>query len=270
MTTLVTGATGTVGHHVLRVLLDAGEEVRALTRRPRTAGLPRGAVAAGGDLTDPASWPAALSGVDRIHLISLHDAATVAAAPAFARAAARAGVRRATAVPGGGDEYAVEQMRAAGVPTVHVEPWEYMANTLEWAGAVRSEGAVYEPFADFRSSVVHEADIGAMAAALLLGDHPADRIYEVTGPAALSRRTLVEQLAEALGRPLRLVELGRAGARERWTADGAMPTEVADWLLDVRAEGSGMDHVTGDVLEVLGRPALPYSAWAADHAAAFR
>lgn len=42
MTFLVTGATGTVGRLVVQELLDAGAQVRALTRDPGKAALPAG------------------------------------------------------------------------------------------------------------------------------------------------------------------------------------------------------------------------------------
>jgi uncharacterized protein YbjT (DUF2867 family) len=40
MTVLVTGATGTVGRHLITQLLAAGHKVRALSRHPEAAGLP--------------------------------------------------------------------------------------------------------------------------------------------------------------------------------------------------------------------------------------
>ncbi|GAA1721046.1 NAD-dependent epimerase/dehydratase family protein [Nonomuraea bangladeshensis] len=39
---LVTGATGLVGRHLITTLRGDGAEVRALSRRPETAGLPYG------------------------------------------------------------------------------------------------------------------------------------------------------------------------------------------------------------------------------------
>lgn len=68
MTTLITGATGFVGSSVLRHLLDAGHEVRALVR-PRSdprnlADLTLERVA--GDLTDAASLRRALEGCDAL------------------------------------------------------------------------------------------------------------------------------------------------------------------------------------------------------------
>src|SRR5689334_7263711 len=52
MTILVTGATGTVGSHLIRHLLREGHKVRALTRDPATADLPEGVEVVAGDLTE--------------------------------------------------------------------------------------------------------------------------------------------------------------------------------------------------------------------------
>lgn len=43
MTILVTGATGTVGRHVVNQLVREGAQVRAVSRSPEKAGLPDGA-----------------------------------------------------------------------------------------------------------------------------------------------------------------------------------------------------------------------------------
>ncbi|WP_223167911.1 hypothetical protein [Nonomuraea sp. SYSU D8015] len=43
-----------------------------------------------------------------------------------------------------------------------------MSNTLGWAPALRAEGRVPEPFGDVPMAVIHEADVGAAVAAVLV------------------------------------------------------------------------------------------------------
>ncbi|MFC6343019.1 SDR family oxidoreductase, partial [Nocardioides hankookensis] len=73
MQVLVTGATGFVGSRLAPALLEAGHEVRAMTRHPESYDGPGDAVA--GDVTDPGSLAEALSDVDvAVYLVhSLDD-----------------------------------------------------------------------------------------------------------------------------------------------------------------------------------------------------
>ena len=66
--TLVTGATGTVGHAIATQLVATGAEVRALVRdleRAKTL-LPAGVEPVAGDVTNPASVAAAVAGCERV------------------------------------------------------------------------------------------------------------------------------------------------------------------------------------------------------------
>ena len=76
----LTGGSGFVGSHVLPALLEAGHQVVALARTPRAAAAisQRNAAHAArlttriGDVTDPATLPAALAGCDAVvHLVAL-------------------------------------------------------------------------------------------------------------------------------------------------------------------------------------------------------
>ena len=69
---LVTGATGTVGSEVVRQLVASGERPRAFVRDPRTARemLGPGVDYVAGDLDRPETLPVALTGVDRVFLLT--------------------------------------------------------------------------------------------------------------------------------------------------------------------------------------------------------
>lgn len=70
MTILVTGGTGLVGSRLLKRLVDAGVECRALVRSGKE--LPAGVVPVDGDILDPHSLAKAVEGVSSIvHLAAV-------------------------------------------------------------------------------------------------------------------------------------------------------------------------------------------------------
>src|SRR5438552_860464 len=66
---LIAGATGKVGREVVSQLTERGVAVRAVTRRPGSARLPRGVEVAPADLADPGSLAPHLEGVDSLFLL---------------------------------------------------------------------------------------------------------------------------------------------------------------------------------------------------------
>ncbi|GAB2728756.1 NAD(P)H-binding protein [Nocardioides pakistanensis] len=108
MTVLVTGATGFVGSHLARALVEDGHDVRAMTRRPdeyEGQGEP-----VGGDVFEPSTLGKALRGVDvayyLVHSLDDNDFERLdaEAATAFGQAAAKAGVRQIVYLGGLGDD----------------------------------------------------------------------------------------------------------------------------------------------------------------------
>jgi uncharacterized protein YbjT (DUF2867 family) len=66
---LVTGATGNVGRQVVSQLIGPGVRVRALTRNPDSAGLPRELDVVRGDLSMPGTLDECLVGVEGVFLL---------------------------------------------------------------------------------------------------------------------------------------------------------------------------------------------------------
>ncbi|GAA1285128.1 NAD(P)H-binding protein [Saccharothrix xinjiangensis] len=274
MPILVTGATGTVGGCVVRRLLAAGHAVRALTRNPSAARLPAGVEVVAGDFADPASLVPALRGVERVHLVAMDGDG-----PAIVDVLVEAGVRRLTHLghddPSRPDDDPLESwhrvLRKAiesSVPEwTHLFPGEFMANTREWAPSIRAEGVVRAPFGDWRSTLVHEDDIAAIAVEALLTDDHVGRTYQPTGPEPVGRRDAVRMIGEAIGRELRFDELTPEQAREQW--QDVYPPEIVEWFLEMGRYPEGNSWVSPDVEEALGRPGLTFDRWARDHVADF-
>ncbi|MBB6348968.1 NmrA family NAD(P)-binding protein [Nonomuraea muscovyensis] len=271
MTYLVTGATGKAGRAVVDHLLRAGVRVRALTRDPGRADLPEQVEVVAGDLNDPDGLAPALEGVVGLHLLTAggDDYATLRTGPELAELARRAGVRRVTLLWNGHVGPVERAFEGSGLEWTRLEAVDFMSNTLTWAESVRSEGVVREPFADVPTAVVDEADVGAVAAAVLVRGGHGGRSYSVTGPQALTPRQRLATIAEVTGRELGFVELSEEQARERWRAAGH-----DEELIEILASWHGSPPaaaftVVPTVREITGREPGTFAAWAARHAELF-
>jgi uncharacterized protein YbjT (DUF2867 family) len=119
-------------------------------------------------------------------------------------------------------------------------------------------------------AVVHEADVGAVAAATLVGEGHAGRTYSITGPQALTPRQRVAVIAGAIGRPVEFVELTEEQARQRWRADG-YADELIDLLVAWQSNPPAAASTVADTVERLtGRAPIGFDRWAAEKATAFR
>jgi uncharacterized protein YbjT (DUF2867 family) len=274
MKILVTGATGTVGRHLVNHLTQAGHQVRALTRNPEKANLPHGVEVIAGNLALPETLAPALAGVTGLHLINFDSGASgnplLQNGPEIVALAKKAGVRRVTVLRGG-EKGSVEQaLEASDLAWTFLQPVEFMANAFDWVESIRTEGVVREPFGSRLSAMIHEGDIAAVAATVLTEDDHAGQSYTLTGPEALTPPEMVRTLGAAIGRDLRFIELTEAQARERWRASG-YPEEVIEffvWALgNTPVEGY---TVVPTVAQVTGRPARTFAQWAAEHAEVFR
>jgi uncharacterized protein YbjT (DUF2867 family) len=277
-TFLVTGATGLVGRGVVRGLLARGAEVTAMSRRVARPELPAGAHVVAADLDDPAGWDDALRGVQSVFLYPRGRTAE------FVACAARLGVGRVVTLSSAtvsairqhpnpvADLHAAMEsaVAASGVAWTHIRPTTFSANTLAWADAVRSHREVRLAYPEARYPAVHEADITAVALASLLEPAADGMIYQVTGPAQISRRQQLEAIAHATGHPLRIKEIDHDDARQEMLDDG-VPEWLATTVMEHMARSvTDPDPVTGAVSEVTGRPALTYAQWVLDHLNEFR
>lgn len=271
MTFLVAGATGTVGRQVVAALREAGAPVRALTRRPGTAAFGPGVEVVGGDLTDAASLASALHGVTAVHLINFggDDYAPLENGRELVTMIEAAGVRRVTMLAGWSESTLEPAVRASGLAWTTVSPTEIMANALEWADEVRG-GRVERPYGDSRTAMVHEGDIGAVAATALLEDGHAGAEYLLTGPERISLREKIAALGSAVDRKVEFVELTPDQARATMQSQG-VPEHMIDFQLEVFADPPAEYNTPNGVVEkVTGRPARTFAQWAQENAAAFR
>ncbi|GAA3856083.1 NAD(P)H-binding protein [Streptomyces sedi] len=280
---LITGATGTIGREVVRLLAARGESVRAATRAPaRAAAVPAGVEVVRADFDDPASWEAVAEGAHAVFMLSApgpwlprHDATLLAAARS-------AGVRKVVKLSaiGTGEAHGArvgdwhlpgeEAVRSSGLEWVVLRPSGFASNALGWADALRSGAPVPNPMGAGGQGVIDPGDVAEVAALALTSSGHHESVHTLTGPESLSVPDMAARLGRVLGRAVETIDLTPEEYRDGLVAAGLDPAFVEAAVDGARrvAEG-GVADLTDDVERVLGRPPRTFAAWAHDHRADF-
>ncbi|QEU92500.1 NAD(P)H-binding protein [Streptomyces kanamyceticus] len=265
---LVLGATGKTGRHVVARLRAAGHAVRAASRTSGTRF----------DWTDRATWAPALAGVRALYLVVPTEAEPIADFIAQAKAA---GVRRFVVLSGRGVELyghsfepgmaeAEQAVRDADVDWTVIRPNNFAQNFDEdlFHGPLLA-GRLALPTGDVPEPFIDVTDIAEVAAALLTEEGHTHRVYELTGPRALSFGDAVAEIAAASGRPMRFEHVTEEQYVAELVADG-VPDEAARSLAHVfvfLSEGHNATPTSG-VRDVLGREPRDFSEYVQERAKA--
>jgi uncharacterized protein YbjT (DUF2867 family) len=245
---LVTGGTGKTGRRVAQRLADRGVGVR-IGSRGATPPF---------DWTDPTTWPAAVDGVTAVYLTYQPDVAMPGAAEAIdglARLAVDAGARRLVLLSGRGEEWPAERgVQEAGAAWTVLRSSLFAQNFSEYFlldGVLT--GAVALPSPDVPEPFIDVEDIADVAVAALTEDRHAGRIYELTGPRAVTFTEATAEIGTASGREIRYVPV----SVDEYAAAAAetMPPEEARALATLFAKvlDGRNANPTDDVRVVLGR-----------------
>ncbi|MEV6154814.1 NAD(P)H-binding protein [Nonomuraea sp. NPDC052129] len=273
MNILVLAATGNVGGQIITQLRESGHSVRAVTRDPRTTRFPAEVEVMRGDLSAPDTIAACLDGIDAVFLLwPLHTGEQLPAVlDLVARRARRVVFLGTGGVPDLSFEEQAKLVHGCGIASTMIRPSTFAVNTLWWADQIRAGDVVEGAYGALPMSLIHEADMAAVAVRALTEPGHDGATYTLTGPEVLTQAEQVRVIGEALGRPLRWRELTREQARERLLADESFPDSFVDVLLDgYAAMLAGPPPVlTATVHDVTGIPARSLRQWAMDHAADF-
>lgn len=277
MLILVTGATGTVGGHVVDSLAGHGHTVRALVRDRSRASLPPEVEIVEGDLTDSVDVRRSLDGVDRAFLNMADDNgkqfAAVAGELGLGHVVLLSSFAAVLPLPGGDDNIITSRHVAgeqaltdAGVPSTFLRAAGFDYNILMWSTRIK-EGVIAAPFPDARLPIVDPRDIAACAAAVLVSPSAATGPFMITGPEKVSTRDQAAVLADLLSTSIRVEQLSEAAAARAFPV--GTPDFVVSSVLGTQGEQASQLSVSRDVQALTGAPARTFGQWATDHVHAF-
>ncbi len=279
MVTVVFGARGNVGRHVVEGLISRGEQVRSTSREPATAGFPPGAEVVAADLEQPETLPAALEGAQRVFLYAKPEGID-----GFVAAAEAAGVQHVVFLSSGAVlhsnassnpialmhsviESAIEK---SGLNWTFIRPGMFATNALWWwQHSIRDEGAVRLPYPEARTAPIHEKDLAALAVTALTEPGHRGQAYTVWGAESLTLREQVRQIGAAIDREIAFEVISDEQARVelgKTMPEIGVEAVLAGWKAGVTEP----PQVSTIVEDLTGRPAHTFAQWAQDHALDFR
>jgi uncharacterized protein YbjT (DUF2867 family) len=260
---LVAGASGFVGRRLCTALVEAGHDVRAMTRHPddyQGSGQPVGA-----DVHDAGTLPAALEGCEAayylVHSLDSKDFQRLdaEAARAFGAAAAEAGVRQIVYLGGlGSDEDDLSahlrsrrrvetQLGEAGVPVTVLRAgilvgsggisWEITRQLVDHLPAM-----ITPRWVSTRTQPIAVDDVVRYLVGVLGEPGAVGRVFDVGGPEVLKYADMMRRVARLTGRRLLLVPvpLLSPGLSARWLG---LVTDV-----DRQAGRSLIDSMSNEVV----------------------
>jgi uncharacterized protein YbjT (DUF2867 family) len=276
---LVSGATGNVGKHLVRQLLDKGTRVRVLVRdEAKVAYLGNSVERAIGDLDRPETLTTAMHGIDRLYFVTPVTEQVMNLLEVAKQAGVKHVVKQSTIEadrwlgPGRWHREQEELIKSMGFAWTFIRPTMFTSNPIEWWSAtIKSQNAVYFPGGKGKVPSVDPRDVAAVACMILTHPRHEGQVYEVTGPEPLTIGEMVQVLAKVLGKPLRYVNVP-AFLAAIWLRRFGMSRELVNGLMETLGalRRNEYAYVTDVVQRVGGVKPRTFEVWCRDHVAAFQ
>lgn len=277
MSIVITGATGQLGRHVVEALLErnvpAGDIVATGRSVEKLADFAeRGVTVQEMDYENPASVAAALKGATKVLLISSsavgqrveqHRTVIEAAKAEGVELLAYTSIANAdtTGMKLAAEHQATEELlKESGIPFVLLRNGWYLENYTEQLPGTLAQGAIAGSAGEGKVSAAARVDYAHAAAAVLVADDQAGKVYELGGDHAFTMGQLASEISDAAGREVTYKDLPASDYQQMLEGVG-VPGAFAEILADSDLGIARGDLLvtSGDLQKLLGRPTTPLS-----------
>jgi uncharacterized protein YbjT (DUF2867 family) len=275
-TTLIVGASGTVGSELARRLAAAGHRVRRATSR-----MPGAPDQVQLDLLTQQGLAAAFDGVDRAFLMAppghTNQHELLGPVVEHARQQRLDKLVLMTAMGANADPTAplrqVElQLEASGRPFNVIRPNWFMQNFhTYWLAGIREHGTISLPVGGAKGSFIDARDIAAVAAVLLDGHAHDGADFDLTGAQAHDHDEVATVLSRAAGRAIRYQDIAPEAMLQGLLGAG-LPRHYAEFMLVILGyfKAGYAERVTDAVPRLTGQAPITLQRYAEDHRAAWQ
>ena len=256
---LIIGKNGKTGSRVNQRLQALGYATRPVSRSTSPAF----------DWDNPATWQAALEGTSAAYITYQPDLAlprAEAAIEAFVEMAVVAGLKHLVLLSGRGEEgaqRAEEIVKASGLSWNIVRAnWFYQNFSESFMLEDILAGELVLPAGDTIEPFVDADDIADVVVATLTGPGHHNKLYEVSGPEALTFAQCIQQISAALGRQIKYTRVP-VEAYIKALKEQGVPEDL-QWLLHelftVVFDGRNSKPGSG-IEQALGRPPTDFKTY---------
>jgi uncharacterized protein YbjT (DUF2867 family) len=234
---VLTAGTGRVVQAIARELAALPGPKRFLPAGSARGSVPGFEVVAGG-VADAAARARALEGAHTLVILPTFDPRATEAQVALARGAAQAGVRRILlgSLIGADARSPVcllrwvglieREVRASGLPHSILRSAPFMQNLALFTRRYESGLAVVGPFRDVGFPWLDAADVGAIFARLIETEAADNLVCQISGPESVNFEAVARLLGDAVGEPVRYVDVCLPEAQGLLEANGFSAAQV--------------------------------------------
>lgn len=282
---LVTGATGNIGAPLCAFLQAAKLKFRAVAHSAESLSQLQsvGVAAVQADMLAPSTLDPAMKDVETVFLVSPPGPQLPEMERNVVAAAKRAGVKRIVkssaigANPHASGAFlrwngqAEQEVTSSGLAWTILRPNGFLQGLGgNFGRSVAADGVLRMFGGGARVSYVDVRDVATCALAVLGQQGHDFRVYDVTGPEALSFEEIATRLAAKLRKPVRFIEMSEAEAYRGMVVAG-LPAELAHGVIGLQNfyRQGGAALVTGTIERLSGRTPRTFDNYLNENRALF-